>query len=359
MEKLIFISGRLETGRNMKFEGFIKLTKQEWNVIKNLDNVLTIKEIAEKSKVPLTTVSNIIKRFQTGEMGKVGFGINFRKIGLTHYIALFDPSLYRDLEKLPYIQTIKEVSEKSGEKFLIMFALVPEDHVKEFEEILPKEDFSLIAFERRYWRPSRARLTGYKDSYLVPLVEEFDNVFKQNTIREIRREVEKIELDKYDIFIISHKIENFFVSLRELSRKTNLKVSHQLLSYHYRKHVLKLWEGNIVDLSIGADKIPEWFMILKGEEAEALAKTLIEMPGFKRAYLNENIAVVTANLPYSYKLYLHLLIEKYKVEVSYDLRSTGKSVLTKNPLVYFREGEWIPPKEALETKVPEDVLSLL
>ena len=337
----------------MKYLGLLELTPREWDIIRNLDNSLTMKEVALKSGIPYTTVSNTLRKL--GEKCKVGFNPDYKKIGLIYYVVLFK-GFSRQFLSLPYVYTVRR-AENRKRVFGLLTALVPYKYLNEFKDVLQlEEEYSITTFHRIIWRPSKSRLMSYENGVLKPNFKSFDKVFEENKLVKEERFWKGVRVDKYDMFILSYKVKDLFTSLRELSRRTGGRVSHQVLSYHYRTHVLKLWDGNVVRFYVDVERFPIWVIVLSGENVKAFTRTLIEIPGFYVAFLGEKETLLWGQVPYLIKLQIYSLIREYDIEILYDLNITDKNLLYKLPFKYFKNNRWLSPREIVEAKTTGKIL---
>ncbi|MEM4569441.1 MAG: hypothetical protein QXN73_07260, partial [Thermofilaceae archaeon] len=83
----------------------------------------------------------------------------------------------------------------------------------------------------------------------------------------------------------------------ESERYLGKRVSHQLLSWHFRNHVLKLWSRNRVWLYADLNKIPYRLLYLEGRDAPAVARALVQLPWFHTAYIDFDRAIVSGQPP--------------------------------------------------------------
>ena len=338
----------------MKYEGFIKLTPREWDIVRNLDNSLTMKEISLKSGIPPTTTSNTLRKIKN--VCKAGFNPDYKKLGLISYM-IFSEHIDGKYIDYPYVYSVRKASTVNGKRIMLLSAIVPYYYSNEFEQLLDfNKIYSIKTFHRIIWRPSKSKLTTYREGYLLPLFNMFHKAFETNALIKKDKINKPFKVDRYDIFIISYKTEDLFFSLRKLSRKTYGRVSHQLLSYHYRAHVMKLWDGNFIKFYGDVKRVPIWILVLKGSDAEAFARTLVELPGFYRALLGDGEALVSAQVPYSVKLHVYSLVREYDVEILYNLNIRDADMKVQYPFRYFKGKRWLSPKEVLEKGIPEKVL---
>jgi 3'-phosphoadenosine 5'-phosphosulfate sulfotransferase (PAPS reductase)/FAD synthetase len=107
--------------------------------------------------------------------------------------------------------------------------------------------------------------------------------------------------------------------LREIEKESEKylgrRVSHQVLSYHFRNHVLKLWAGNRIWLYADAQQVPYRLLYLEGRDAPAVARALVQLPWLHTAYIDVGKAVVSGQPPCASMPHLYRVLGDLDVDV--------------------------------------------
>jgi len=195
--------------------------------------------------------------------------------------------------------------------------------VAEWLSTFEESALTVRALERRWWRTD-APATLYRDKWVNGDVEAVKVTDKSQPGLPVKKE---IELDDNDVLLLWVKSRWPFASLREAERESEKylgrRVSHQVLSWHFRNHVLKLWAGNRVWLYADAQQIPYRLIYMEGKDAPAVARALVKLPWFHTAYIDIEKAVVSgqppcASMPHLYRVLGNLDVDvlEFAMEVS-------------------------------------------
>lgn len=292
---------------------FFSCDEKTWKIIKAIEKSLTITEVSQKSGVSIYTVSRILSEIKGGSKNiAVRFEIDFEKAGIINVATISR----RYIETIPFLQSFR-VLRVLGHKLYLYIALLPGE--KMFEEWLSNFEegaLTVRGLERRFWSPSHAA-TCYVEGFIQGNLE--------NVVMDERGppRLPKVEamLDPIDILTYSLKSKWPFTSLREIAENSEKylgkKVSRQLISWHYRNHLLKLWNGNRTRLYADLDKLPYRLLYLEGRDAPAVARALTQLPWFHTAYLDFDKAIVSGQPPCESMLPLYKKLGDLDVNV-YD-----------------------------------------
>jgi len=326
------------------------LKANEWKVLRAASESLTIGDIVRKTGLKYYTVSRIIRRLR--QKIKIGFEPLYLKMGLLP-IALITSKLQGELP--PFTRATRKLRGKKGE-FVLLTAVPPQKYIEDFLTLIPDRiEYIVRGFRRLFWTPN-AKLTLYvkEKGCLEPKIRELSNIIREQsyTINIDSRDLDlPIEIDEIDLIPIWFKQTYAFLSLREISRLTRKYlrrvISHQLLSYHFRKHVRKLWAGNYIGIYLDVRDYPFKVLLLEGRDAPRFAKALIELPYFYRAYIEEDRALVTGQPTEAVETALKDIIKDLDVDLPFGELIMDPSLSKKVPpyIQYFKNGEWILPIE--------------
>jgi hypothetical protein len=302
---------------------FFPLKKKElWDLIQAIETSCTISEIIAKikasSKINVYKVINKTKDFSLGI--RIAFEGQLEKAGLV-YIATISK---KQLKEAPVYMQAERVLRILGSKLFYYTGLLPAED-SAIEEWLSNFDESAItvrALERQFWKTD-SPATVYRDGWICGDVD----AVKTTDFSQPRVPAKEMQLDDVDVLLPWAKYRWPFTPLREIENESEKclggKVSHQVLSYHFRNHVLKLWTGNRVRLYADAQQVPYRLLYLEGRDAPAVARALVQLPWFHTAYIDIGKAVVSgqppcASMPHLYRVLGDLDVDtvEFTMEVS-------------------------------------------
>jgi len=294
---------------------FVSLNEPTWRCVRAAEESLSISELASKSGLDGYEVSKILKQIKNQSLGiRLSFEARLEKAGILN-IAVISR---RDLEKVPYLQA-KRMLRVLGQKLFLYSGLVPLEGsaVEEWLSMFENSVLFVIAFERIWWKTSTPA-TVYHENQVYGNIEaiKITERFRMQPALPLRKE---LELDEVDVLLLGFKQRWPFVSLREIEKESEKylgrKVSHQVLSYHFRNHVLKLWAGNRVRLYADAQQVPYRLLYLEGRDAPAVARALVQLPWFHTAYIDVGKAVVSGQPPCASMPHLYRVLGDLDVDV--------------------------------------------
>ncbi len=323
-----------EYGIIAKTEEVLKLNPNEWRVLSAIPRSSTIARISELTGLPYSTVIDVVKRL--ARMGiEMHFIPRYDVMSLRPMFLLFKAD---KLDKLP-LYSARVARLKGRSNYIGVLAIVPERHVDSYIAALPERPVERIDGEEvRHWLPT-GRLTRYVSGLglVLPSDERLDEVLAAGRAPIERRE--KRWVDWIDLLVIIFKMRYAYTKLSEVARLIEEQLgmaapSRQLMSYHYRTHVMGLWSYNAVSFRLNETVAPRRLYIFRGRESKVIARALVEMPYFFESYVGEGGAVTYAQPP----CYTHRLF--------YDILSGVDAELPYGELFLVAEQElnWLPPE---------------
>lgn len=269
----------------------LRLNANEWKVLSAASKSLTIAKISETTKLPYSTVIDVVKR-----LARRGIIFSFvphcDAIDLKPIFVLYGD---RPLRNVPvYTQSVYDLRGKRNYKGVK--ALVPAKYIHDYLSLFPGElEYYLIGSEIRHWTPE-GKLTNYHPKYglLLPREDTLYEVIAESRVPLPAQE--RRWVDWVDLLIIYFKMRYSFTKLSDMAgiitQTFNIEPpSRQLMSYHYRTHVTSLWSYNRPSFRLNTALIPLKLFIFQGSEGETAAKTLIQAP-----YMYEAIVEFTKGL---------------------------------------------------------------
>jgi len=322
----------------------MKIKAKEWLVLKAACESLTIGDIVEKTGLKPYSVTRILNRLR----GKVfiGFQPDYRKMGLLP-VAIVTRLSRTNLP--PFTVADRKLYSSSKEEMELITAVPPERDVNLYLSLLSGEPkYIVYGHEYIFWRLNNAKLTLYIESEnkVAPVLPRIYEVLNEYSGKAPQRKPPKTEtIDEIDLKILEEKQEYAFKKLREISRI--IGISHQVLSYHFRRHVRRLWTGNRIRLYLDANVVPFRVYVFEGKDAPALAKTLVELPYFHSAFVDEDKACVIAQPSDIVSKCLNKIINEIDVYMPFGELTMELKMERRIPgyIRFFREGEWVLPVE--------------
>jgi hypothetical protein len=292
---------------------FVSINEPTWGCVRAAEESLSVSELVSKSGLEEYEVSRILKQIKNQSIGiRLSFEIRLEKAGILN-IAVISR---RDLKEVPYAQA-KRMLRVLGQRLFLYTGMVPLKDSAIEEWLSTFEDSALVvrALERKWWR-ANATATVYNEGWVYGNVESVKVTDKSQPVLPAGKEV---KLDYIDVFLLWAKHRWPFTSLREAEGESEKylgrRVSHQVLSYHFRNHVLKLWAGNRVWLYADAQQVPYRLLYLEGRDAPAVARALVQLPWFHTAYIDVGKAVVSGQPPCASMPHLYRVLGDLDVDV--------------------------------------------
>jgi len=285
----------------------------EWNLLHAIETSLSISEIVDKTKLSISKVSKTLNKIKNSGLGiRLGFESHLERAGLL-YVATISK---KHLEKAPPYMQAERVLRLLGSRFFLYTGLMPADDSVIEEWLSSFEDAALtVRGLERYWWKTSAPATTYNDGWVcgdVEAIKVFETIQPNYPSKELK-------LDDVDVFLIWVKSRWPFTSLREAEKESEKylgrRVSHQVLSWHFRNHVLKLWAGNRVWLYADAQQIPYRLIYMEGRDAPGVARVLVQLPWFHTAYIDIEKAIVSGQPPCASMPHLYRVLGDLDVDV--------------------------------------------
>jgi len=277
----------------------------------------------------------------------MGFQPDYRKMGLLPVAII---AQFNRIDLPPFTiadRRLYSISKK--EELELITAVPPEGDIDLYLSLISGEPKYVVhGYEHLFWRPNNAKLTLYLEAKreLAPMLSRI-NVVLESYMKKAPKTapVEKVTIDEIDLKILEEKQEYAFKKLREISR--SIGISHQVLSYHFRRHVRSLWVGNRIGLYLDANATPFKVYIFEGRDAPALARTLVELPYFHGALVEEEKVCIIAQPSDHVRKYLNEIIRELDVYMPFGELTMELKMKRKIPgyIRFFREGEWVLPVE--------------
>lgn len=311
----------------------LRLNPNEWKVLVAATKSLSVAKVSENASLPYSTVIDVVKRLARLKIG-ISFVPHLDKMGLRSVFLLYED---KPLRSLPiYTQTVYKLL--SRKRYLGIKALIPENLEAEYVSAIPGEPlYSVRTTEVRYWTPE-GKLTKYLPGYniVLPSADGLDDVLA--AARSLPHRYEKLWVDWVDLVIVYFKLKYAYTKLSDMARliKESFGLeppSRQLMSYHYRSHVVGLWAYNRTVFRLNTALVPMKLYLLTGKEGAFASRALVHAPYIFEALVGDSCSLVTGQPP----SYLEPLI----YEVLYSTNSEmpfGALLVTEE-----REMPWISP----------------
>ena len=189
----------------------------------------------------------------------------------------------------------------AGSRVVAVLGLVPFELRSRFLGELGGEmrlDFVVEAWEYRTWAPREGLMVFSSPTQYVHVMDRLWEVFEGERARGPPRYVAGPRVpDEVDLKILAGKLAwGPFARpgeiLARVSQFTGERAaySRQVVSYHYRRHVLPGWVCNTFHMFVDASEVPFVAAVLRGREAAALARVLVYLPYSGVAYVGDGCA---------------------------------------------------------------------
>ncbi|GEM_PF-5800616 len=214
----------------------IKITKSDFKILKAVPKSLNYSEISRITGFSQPYVSNKIKKLRRKFL--FSFRVDLHSLNIipvTVFIKNKD-----QVKSSDFVYKTRAVTLSTG-KYLAMDMYVPKNMLEEISQTFSREEVQIIP--KRYevlWRPDTNNLFRYEKGRMLFSFNLRDKYYGLTGYREGERR--SFIADPIDMLIIWSKMQNPFVPLASIARKVGL--SQQLVSYHYRHHVIGQWMYN-------------------------------------------------------------------------------------------------------------------
>ena len=320
----------------------------EEKIVRNLTSARSLRELARLSETSLSTVQYVLQRLtKRGEIRWIPrhsfFGLI--KVGMVFDIEETLPTLSE--EALPNGVAATYELLGLGRRYLFVSGVFPrkllDKALRKVEGILNlKLGEKVLAREYIVRYPGIRTLRGDADE------KQLKNLLERSRIPLRESEPPRVP-DKIDLMLLAGK-ETFgpFIRLNEIYRKLGkqaglVNISRQVLSYHYKHHVLPGWLYNTFIEYLPTSEIPLRLIILKGRDAPALARALMRIEHALEAYIDRYSALVIAQYPCNLLRLVYELISY--ASVSQVDMTIMKPLISRDVLRYWEflgpKGKWI------------------
>lgn len=315
---------------------FVKLNNKEWMFIEALEHSSSLSQIARYTGLPYITIYRIYRKLKMKY--EFNFIMNFKKMNLLPLYLLFDEN--QEINRINRLTvSIRKIYGKKAYK--MVYALVPfaykEKYLKSFDEtpLLVIQGLEFLS-----WRPnSGSNIYFPSEKIILPVfnfwIDKFDVVSKPVCNWNSSYD----SPDYIDIAILLWKYNYLFEPVTSIIRWVRRYDPHfpilskQVLSYHYRKHVLKYWLYNSISMYFDATCVPFRFFYFEGPESHIVARILVNLPSFYRALIDKNKALVFGQPPG------HMFENIYKIISTFDVdMPLGDLIMSLENI-----GRFIPP----------------
>ena len=340
----------------------LKVNLSEWKLMKAVTRAWTLREAARLSRLSVSATHHLLSSFC--EKGRLKFLVDYKKANLMPLIAIF-PKL--DTNTAPPFTSVVRTVYNMG-SYTLVSALIPPPFIKKYLSCFNAEPLLVIrGYEYMRWSPL-SPLTEYDfETRSLISVFDFESVVKLYDYPVEPWNSSYKAPDIYDLVLLQGRIRNPFA--RPLAIYSEAKrnfdpslpdVSEQVLSYHFVKHVKAMWKGNTALVYTDAKIIPIKIYYFVGKDAPLFARILCQLPGAFSATIDVDKAVVIAQYPCIYEVYIMQEAEGFKVEMPYPpFIQSSTSIVKRFPLLwkYIENKKWvfrkelaIPVKNTVKTK---------
>ena len=320
----------------------------EEKIIRNLTSARSLRELARLSETSLSTVQYVLRRLtKRGEIRWIPryafFGLI--KVGMIFYIE--ETFLTISEEALPNGVAATYELLGLGRRYLFVSSVFPRKLLDKASRKVRK------ILNLKFVGKVLAREYIVKHSGIQTLSDDADEQQLKNLLEKLQTPLRESKPprvpDKIDLMLLAGK-EAFgpFIRLNEIYRKLGKQaglagISRQVLSYHYKHHVLPGWLYNTFIEYLPTSEIPLRLIILKGRDAPALARALMRIEHALEAYIDRYNALVIAQYPCNLLRLVYELISY--ASVSQVNMTIMKPLISRDVLRYWEflgpEGKWI------------------
>lgn len=329
---------------------FIQLRERDLQIFKNIRYAWTLRELARKTGLPYSTVWRFFQNLKG--KGKVYFMVNYRRLNLTPVIIITKRK-ERIYEMPSYTVAIREVYGLNRQRMLIS-AILPPRFIGKYLNLLGLDVVACVkGYEFIRWT-FNSDFSTYMPSpgVIVPIYGNIERLaFKYDYPVETNYTLKAP--DVIDLAILTGKMTNAFMTSSEainlIKRVDPLfpEITKQLISYHARKHVKKLfWLGNTINFFAPMSSIPIRVWYFYGREAPIISRILAKIPTFFTATIDVDKAIVIGQPPCNMleDLYKRVFSVFEDVEMPLgDLILSSRSMQRVQPLLWklVENGKWI------------------
>jgi len=304
--------------KNHYLEILPRIKPNEWKFMVSVTRAWTLRDVARISGLSVSTVHRILQKFY--EKGSLYFLLDLKKANLL-LLALIFPKL--DIKEVPpFTVSIREVYNIGT--YTLITALVPPPLVEKYIGWFNKEPVLVIrGYEYLRWRPDGG-LSKYSAQFerVLPIFN-FEVVRKRYSYPVERWSRGFTAPDIYDLILIHGRMRNPLARPMEIYKEVKArdpclpKISEQLLSYHFTRHVKSMWKGNTAIVFSSMELVPVRIFYFEGKDAPIFARILCQLPGAYTARIDVNKSLVIGQFPCKYDEYILREAETFEIEMPF------------------------------------------
>jgi len=323
-----------------------RVTPNEWKIMVAATRAWSIRELARISGLPVSTVHRTLRRLE--EKVKICPLFDFKEINL---LPVFVAFRRLDIKNAPpFTFSIRDIYNIGG-AYTLVGGLVPVPYVDKYVESFGEEPLFVVrGYEWLRWHPEGGLSTYLPDEECMAPVFNFDRARKRY---DYPLEVWRGDLsapDIYDLILIQGRMYDAFarpLKIYKSARKLHPdlpEVSEQVLSYHFNRHVKRLWRGNAPILLMDVQYVPIRVFYFRGKDAPVFARLLSQLPGAFSATIDVDGALVVGQFPCSYDENVMKEAVGFDLEMpfGYFVQSSSDSRRVKPCFwLWVEEGRWV------------------
>jgi len=326
-----------------------------WEILKAIPFSLTASEIAEKSGISYNSVIWFLKNHRKNYV--IGSEFDYRRMGLIPLVVLsrFESNT---IKLPPYTFSVSEVS--SYKKILMYRALIPEDFISNYLRDLDSDIFAVIkGYELLRWFPFSKLTTYIKQSETIePLVSKIYEVYNEVASQRVSTMTKREKIDLIDLYIILDKLKFSYTKLSEtlktLRQRVNPRITKQLVSYHFNRHVKPLWKYNYVMLLQDVNTYPIRAYYFEGKDAETLGRLLVHLPYMLLSFIDIGKSLVVAQPPPHMEYLIYDIVSMFDVRMPLGEMLMHTSRISKykaDLMCLYMDNKWIYPRIVKKVKI--------
>lgn len=263
-----------------------ELSESEKKILMAVTTSQSYSEISRATGLALSYVSAKVKKL--ARSARLRYWIDYRAIGLSSLLVLlnYDRKLHSFLisRQLPFIKSVARIWDKEGPRLLIE-AIAPVGLERRLSQALPLPPAKVWVKEwETHFQPLESPLLASSGGALKTAWS-----YLPQRVLELKRSSLSVHLkpalnaDRIDLMILREKERFCFTSLSEIGRIYGL--SQQLVSYHYRLHLRRVWIGNCVEHKLLENAVLCRVETMEPLIAHLLLRSLSESPSIVEAFI--------------------------------------------------------------------------
>jgi len=296
-----------------------RVTLNEWKFIRSLTSAWSLRDIARKSRLPVSTVYRILHRFY--KKGHVYFILDHRKVNLITLILILPCQSVKKAP--PFTVSVRRIYNFGT--YTLVTALIPPPLIEKYIDQFNVEPLITVrGYDYLRWSPLSELSTYDPVLRVIKPVFDFEKVRKHYNYLVEPWNRGLVAPDVYDLVLIQGRLRDPFARPVKIYREARrrdlslLKVSEQVLSYHFNKHVKTMWKGNTAIVFNDVRIVPVRIFYFEGRDAPVFARILSQLPGFYAAIIDVKGSIVVGQPPYYYDEYIMRGAEGFDVEMPFS-----------------------------------------